>query len=86
MIVNETSEDAIAFAAQKANLKKYGISILPKRKTFFESLLEELSNPSKDEAMLPKDLRNAADQAILLDAILRKDGWAAMLPGAINVE
>ncbi|GIV29521.1 MAG: signal peptide peptidase SppA [Bacteroidia bacterium] len=44
-----TLEDAIAYAAEKANIKEYGLKEFPKKKSPFDELMEQLNGDNDDE-------------------------------------
>ncbi len=50
------TDDAIACAARKANLKKYNIEEFPKQKDKIKDLIDELSGQKKEDAILKKVL------------------------------
>lgn len=84
-------DDAIAAAAELAAIgENYGIDRLPKRKDFFEQLVEELGGTGPEEARLsaavvPRSLRRPLQTLLLLDRIVADGGVAAMMPGLLEV-
>jgi protease-4 len=84
-------DDAIAAAAELASIgENYGVDRLPKRKDFFEQLVEELGGAPPDDARLPaasvpRSLRHPLQTLLLLDTVLANGGVAAMMPGLLEV-
>jgi protease-4 len=84
-------DDAIAAAAELASIgENYGVDRLPKRKDFFEQLVEELGGAPSDDvrlpaASVPRSLRHPLQTLLLLDTILADGGVAAMMPGLLEV-
>ena len=84
-------DDAIAAAAELASLGvNYGVERLPKRKDFFEQLVEEFGGPGPDDVRItapavPRSLRRPLQSLYLLDMILADGGVAAMMPGLLEV-
>ncbi|MEL6346481.1 MAG: signal peptide peptidase SppA [Myxococcota bacterium] len=84
--------DAIEYAAAQAAVEDYGILRIPQQKTFMETLLEELAEPSDDQARalvaeLPAPMRDAFRMSAQLEWALGSEGpgAAAMLPFEITV-
>ncbi len=64
-------DDALAFVAQEANLTEYDIRVLPRPKSFIETLLSDLKDGDDDSTTLSLALRRIAPSgASLVDALL----------------
>ena len=64
-------EDAIAFAAQQANVTQYDIRVLPQPKSFIEVLLSDLQDGDQDNKTLSLTLQQLAPQnTSLIDAVV----------------
>jgi protease-4 len=86
------TNDAIAAAAELANLESYGIRRLPERLSFFEELLEEFSSSPDDASAallmeLPAPIRAALSQARMLERVMGPTGLgaAALLPYELDI-
>jgi protease-4 len=63
--------DAIAFAADEANLEEYDVRIIPRPKSFVELLMADLQEEDNDENTLSLALRNLLPgQTSLVDALI----------------
>jgi protease-4 len=77
---------AVAKAAELAGTEDYGMTILPKRKDFFELLVEDLGGSTNAHITveLPGMDSDALAPIVLMDRVLQ-DGVAAMLPGNLRI-
>ncbi len=86
-------DDAIEKARQLAGVREpTGILRLPEQMTFFDTLLNDLSNPGDDEEVVARLLsllsagqRQAIQNLAVLDRVLQRGGVAAMLPVDITI-
>ena len=78
-------EEAIKKAAELAEIAEYGISMYPKRKSFFERLLEE-TDPEAVVSLPDPELQKHVDGLILLDRMMSYSPSVAMLPYTITIE
>ncbi|WP_289644340.1 signal peptide peptidase SppA [Maribacter aestuarii] len=84
-----TLEDAIAAAAEMAELGEYGIRKYPKYKTGFERFMEDLSGVSAKtkEKVLREDLGNEAYSIIQeFKSAMEQKGVQARLPFVLNIK
>jgi len=80
-------DEAITKAKELAAVGEEEVSItrLPRRKTLFDQLAEDLEQAKlPPEAMVP-EVREAYGRLLLLDRVLQDGGVAAMLPGTIEI-
>ena len=83
-------EEAIAKAAELAELDDFGITRLPKKKDFMELLMEDLANASASPVVtidlgIPGVSSRELDEIFVLEDILQDGGVAALLPGNLEV-
>jgi protease-4 len=89
-------DDAIAYAAESAELSEYAIVRYPERRSFVDQILEELTDPNGDvDAQLARVLGSqplpAAATASLagltrLNRVLADGGAVLLLPGDLSLE
>jgi protease IV len=86
-------DDALAKAADLGKLQTWGIEDWPKQKTFFELLVEQMSEGNttapKLQVDLAPDLPGASDalkEALRINAMARDNGVLAYLPAKIRIE
>ncbi|MCB9688545.1 MAG: signal peptide peptidase SppA [Alphaproteobacteria bacterium] len=77
-------DTAIAKAAELASVTDYGVERWPKRKGFFELLMEDIEKQSTVEVTLPGLDPDALQDVMSLAAIL-EDGPAALVPGGLRL-
>jgi protease-4 len=81
--------EALAKAAELAELEDYDVVRWPAQKTLFELMLEDLDGSSSSvrvELPLPGASEEALQDLLLLERILDGAGVAALLPGGLRVE
>ena len=86
-------DDALAKAAELANLKEYSTYQIPRTKTFFEELIEEMEGGKDDVAVqklikesIPAELHEHLQSIQLLERMLEQDGRLSYLPMQLNIE
>jgi protease-4 len=81
--------DAIAAAAELAEVTDYAIQRLPERKGFFDQLMDELANPESASAALaselPDSIQRGLSTAATLEQVVGVGGPVVMMPGTIEV-
>jgi len=81
--------DAIAAAAELAEVTDYAIQRIPERKGFFDQLVDELANPESASAALARELpdgiRSGLSTAATLERVVGVGGPVVMMPGTIEV-
>jgi len=83
-------EEAIAKAAELAELEEYGVTRLPEQKDFIELLMEDLAEVNttpvvKIDLGIPGVVGDELTEIFLLEEILADGGVAALLPGNLTV-
>lgn len=85
--------DALTKAAELASLEEYEMLQIPRTKTFFEELVEEMEG-SKDEVAIqklieetvPAEVQEHLQSLQLIEMMLEQDGRASHLPMRLNIE
>jgi protease-4 len=81
--------DAIAAAAELAEVTDFAIQRLPERKGFFDQLMDELANPESASAALaselPDSIQHGLSTVATLEQVVGVGGPVVMMPGTIEV-